>query len=187
MRCEDFLQSYSDEIGPGAPEFDVDALRAHREGCPRCARYARVVEEGCRMVRSLPRVEVSERFEARLDLRLLQVDEELRQLRDRGHASSVPVVTAIALAVLLGAVAWSPATRGPVAPTQVQLPAIVAAPPNQSRQASRRTALPDPGMRLRPLNELEADLWAAQGNLLYEYSPLKARHAGPSFASNSFD
>jgi hypothetical protein len=187
MRCEDFLQHYTDESDAAATDVDLLELEAHRAACPRCARYVRVVDEGCRLVRSLPRLEVSERFEARLDLRLLQVDEELRQLRDRGHASSVPLVTAVALAILLGAVAWSPVGRGRTASAQVQLPAIVAAPPTEVRQASRRTALPDPGLRLVPLDQREADLWAVSGNLLYEYSPLKARYAGPSFANRAFE
>ena len=184
MRCEEFLEAYSeildgDGVGPAPPD-----VLAHLHTCPRCTRYAQVVEEGCRLVRALPRVQVSERFADRLDHRLLLVDEELRKMRERGTASAATVATAVALAVLLGMVAWSPAVQGRRAPAQVQLPAIVAAPPNQVRAASRRMVLPDPGLRLGRLDALEADLWAARGSLLYEYSPLRARYRTAEFASN---
>ena len=186
MRCQEFLGAYPEAQDRGDGGLPPEVQR-HLEECPRCARYARVVDEGCRLVRTLPRLEVSERFEARLDHRLLQVDEDLRMVRERGSISGATVAAAAALAVLLGAVAWSPALRNHGVRAHVQLPPIVAAPPQQVRTAFRRSPAPDPGLRLQPLDRLEADLWAAKGNLLYEYSPLKARYSAAGFASTAIE
>jgi len=185
MRCEEFLRDYTEAFdGAGTSALSAQA-QAHRELCPGCARYVRVVEEGCRLFRSIPPVEPSGRFRERLDHRLLSVDEDLRLLREGGPASRATIATAAAVAVLMAAVAWSPTLR-PRTP-QVQVPAIVAAPPSEVRSASRRIALPDPGLRLRTLERLPDELWSSDAGLLYEYSPLRARYSGASFARNGLD
>lgn len=175
MRCQEFLEAYPAVADGLGGEAEAARVRAHREGCPRCDRYARVLERGTELLDGLPTLEPSDAFQARLEHRLLHVDEELAALRRGGAVSATTGAAALAMAVLLLAVAWSASIQ--VAPPRVVLPAVTAVPPAPRPNAVRllRT-MESNSLRLRPAGLFGDELWQPTAPSLYDYSPLRSRY-----------
>lgn len=170
MNCSDLLARFTDYLDGSASEVDVALMEEHLEGCPACGRYKVVLEHGANLLRDLPEPEIREDFGQRLQHRLYHVDDE-RALS--AHAGSgAPALTVLGIAVLLTAVAWSPAffARAPV----VHLaPIVVDRAPTRSliRPAS---ATPPGTFSTKGEADLGEGLWA--NTLLYDYSPLSQRY-----------
>lgn len=180
MKCPEFMGRHSEFLDERLDPRSAERMRAHRRGCPRCARYDRVVREAVEEFRSLPSLEPSRDFRPRLRHRLFH-------LRDResfrpGPASGTTLLAVTLLAVLMAAVAWSPVMRS--GPPEVALEPVV---------VTRDEPAADPALLLEPI-DLESvarvggtrGKWAVAGTsptanaLLYLYSPLAGRARGSS-------
>src|SRR5689334_9522935 len=132
MTCSEFQDRFSDYYdGTGEPSFLGDA-GAHLADCPGCRRYHAVVSEGSRILRSAPRVTVSEDFFPRLQHRIFHLEDGPAL----GHAeagSGTTVSAAVAIAALIALAAWSPAL---MRPPEVQLDPIVVSRP-KDRKSTR--------------------------------------------------
>ncbi|HET9948742.1 MAG TPA: zf-HC2 domain-containing protein [Longimicrobiales bacterium] len=175
MDCSIFVARVSDYVDRTAPYEDLQEMEKHLARCGSCRRYARVIERGAELVRSLPQPPLRDDFEPRLRHRLYHVQEE-RAFPEQ-VASRAPALTVLGIALLLTAIAWSPVLRG-AAPV-VQLDPIVV-----SRAPARETGGPlawqEPLSLARAAapsaGALDSELWADAR--LYEHSPLSRRYRG---------
>ncbi len=175
MRCQEFLEAYPAVADGLGEEAEAARVRAHREVCPRCDRYARVLERGTELLDALPTLEPSDAFQARLEHRLLHVDEELAALRRGGAVSATTGAAALAMAILLLAVAWSASIQ--VSPPRVVLPAVTAVPPGPPVNAVRLLRpMESNTLRLVPAGLFGDELWQPTVPSLYDYSPLRSRY-----------
>ena len=71
MRCNEFLDRYSDYDDSLLPAAEVARFRAHLEVCEACARYDRVLRKGRMLARQTPPPEPGEDFLPRLQQRIL--------------------------------------------------------------------------------------------------------------------
>lgn len=124
--CARFLDEYSEfRDGSLAPEESRE-FEAHLSGCASCARYDRVVSRGAGIFRSLPELQPSEDFAARLQHRIFHVEDEMRA---PGRSfSGVPTPAVLSIAAVLAMAAFLPVLR-PVADELHSLPAVVARAP----------------------------------------------------------
>ncbi len=119
MRCEEFLEGYSEFLDGRLDERRQAAFEAHRDACRACGRYDHVVQRGLGIWRSLPEVDPSPDFVPRLRHRLYHVDEESRAAQHR-HLGSAALVAVASVGLL--ALAWLPfATRASV---EIELPPV---------------------------------------------------------------
>ena len=120
MTCSEFHDRFSDYYdGTGDPSFLGEA-DVHLAACADCRRYHAILVQGSAILRSSPRVTVSEDFLGRLQHRIYHIDDATAIGREAGSATTVS--TAVAIAALIALAAWSPAlVRAP----HVQLPPIV--------------------------------------------------------------
>jgi anti-sigma factor RsiW len=170
MNCSDFLASYTDYRDGVIATEATEAIRAHLNACPSCRRYANVLEHGASVLRSLPTPELREDFKPRLRHRLYHVDDG-RALN--AHLSGAPTLTVLGIAIILTALAWTPAFRA--SPRDVRLEPIVV-------DRAPRRASPVVPVSLTPLGvfgtkrpgDLDVGLW--DRTLLYEYSALSQRY-----------
>ena len=172
VECSEFLGRFSDfyDAPPGSrPRRQVEA---HLEHCEKCARYERTVASGAALLRTLPRIELSESFRPTLEHRLFHLEDESALTRAAAGASAVPVLTAVGLAIVLAIVAWSPTFRRP--PVQVDLaPIVVSGPPSPEPAFPALTGRFTPR---EPVLDLQKGLWSDPNALLYEYSPMRERY-----------
>lgn len=166
LNCSDFLQSYSEfrdgHLGPARRL----AFEAHLRGCPSCARYDRVVDQGVGLLHQLE-VEPSHDFLPRLQHRLYHVDEEARQRGQRSYGASVGLMLAIAGA--LAALAWMPVLEREAEP--LALPAVAAHAPH--RDLGAPALFRASSLLLAPPAEEPLVLPAAK-TLFTRYAPLGA-------------
>jgi anti-sigma factor RsiW len=175
MNCSDYVDHFSDFLDGTAPAHELGAFDAHLEECEACRRYRSVMEQGSRVLRALPEPELTDDFGPRLQHRLYHVDDAVA-LANGGSAT--PAMTVVGMALLLTAIAWSPALM-PNAP-QVALEPIVVdqAPRRASRTFPVRSTVAMPGElpKREPLQDFESGLWDDAQGLMYEYSPLSQRY-----------
>ncbi len=173
MTCQEFLERYSEYRDAVGDDPIRDPFLRHQDACPRCARYASVVEQGVAFLRDMPGPEPREDFRHRLRHRIYQAElEEARGRRGSGGSGWVTMALAAA-AILTGMAVWGPI---PLPTPTVSLPAVQA-------RAPVPTSLPllgEDGMRSgrTPGFLLQEDLWAQSHVLLYESSPLYQRTRG---------
>lgn len=125
MDCESFLEDYSSFRDGDVSRERREAFEAHVGECPSCARYHRVVSRGAQIVRSLPELEVSDDFMARLEGRLYEVDVERSWQARRAPAGAATATLSVAAAIALAA--WIPVMR-PASGLET-LPSMVAGAP----------------------------------------------------------
>jgi anti-sigma factor RsiW len=127
MDCIEFLSRYSEYVdgvgGAGAAAFE-----RHLGSCPSCARYHRVVREGCGLLRQLPPVHASEDFLPRLRHKLFHLEDEL----SRRPALTGSTVMGAVLILGFVAAAWVPAL---LHRHEVVLPPIVVEAPSRPEPA----------------------------------------------------
>ena len=178
MDCSEFLSRFSDFYdAPPESQFRRQG-EAHLEQCEKCARYARTVASGAALLKTLPRVELSESFRPTLEHRLFHLEDENTLARAAG-ASAIPVLTAVGLVIVLAIVAWSPVFRRP----PVQAPVVVASPQSGEPAFVGSTGAAGTGIfALRePVLDLQKELWSDPNALLFEYSPMRERYRTESF------
>jgi len=170
VECSEFMSRFSDfyDAPPQSPLRRQ--AEVHLEGCEKCARYGRAVASGAALLKTLPRVELSESFRPTLEHRLFHLEDENTLARATG-ASAVPVLTAVGLAVVIAIVAWAPKfTRASV---QVDL-----APGVSSPLSGEPALILDPGIFpvQEPVLDLQKGLWSDPNALLFEYSSMRERY-----------
>ena len=171
MECSEFLSRFSD-FYDAPPESPLRRqAEVHVEQCEKCARYGRAVASGAALLKTLPRVELSESFRPTLEHRLFHLEDENTFARAAG-ASAVPMLTAVGLAVVIAIVAWAPKfTRATV---QVDLAPIVVSSPLSGQPAFVvGTGVFAPQ---EPVLDLQKGLWSDPNALLFEYSPMRERY-----------
>jgi hypothetical protein len=119
MRCDDFIQSYSDFRDGTVTEESRSVYERHLAECARCRRYDRVVTGGVMLYSELPPHQVSPDFMPRLQHRIYHLEDATRLTTKRTVGSAALVAVA---GVGFLAVTWLPfATRMSV---EVQLPSV---------------------------------------------------------------
>ena len=124
MKCEQFLETYSDYVDGLLDETSATACGEHEGECPSCSRYARVMREGVDLFRELPEAEPASDFTPRLQHRLYHVEDNIPwAVAHPGGSAAVLAVAAVGLLSLF----WLPfATQIPVevqfAPVAVDAP-----------------------------------------------------------------
>lgn len=171
MTCSEYVERFSDIHDGMASEETIRAGEEHLAACPRCRRYRDVLEEGARLLRSLPAPEVREDFVPRLQHRLYHVEEEAL-LRRHTHSGATAMAVA-GMALLLVAVAWAPALR-PGVPV-VDLPPIVVDDPPASARSRSVASFTAFAVRTTPA-PVQASLWGDARTVLFEYSRLAQRY-----------
>ena len=140
MTCTEFVEGFSEYYDGTAPEATIEEADAHLDVCASCRRYRHVMERGAELLRSLPTPEVTEDFAPRLQHRLYHVDQDT-VLRSQ-TSSGTTALAIVGMALLLTAVAWSPALRA-TAPTVELAPIVVSRPP-VAHAAPRVVDVPGP-------------------------------------------
>ena len=171
VECSEFLGRFSDFYDAPPGSRLRRQVEAHLEQCEKCARYERAVASGAALLRTLPRIELSESFRPTLEHRLFHLEDENALARAAG-ASAVPVLTAVGVVVVLAIVAWSPTFRRPT--VQVDLaPIVVSGPPSPEPAFPTLTGSFTPR---EPVLDLKKELWSDPNALLFEYSPMRERY-----------
>lgn len=70
MDCREFRENHASYIDQRLSAYHEDEMRQHAEQCPRCARHDTRIRRSLILVRSLPTIEPSPDFQARLNARL---------------------------------------------------------------------------------------------------------------------
>ncbi len=173
MDCSKALEGFSDYLDGLLAGETLEAFESHLRSCSSCRRYGKVLETGAELLRQLPAPELRDDFQARLRHRIYNLDEQ-RALLASSSGSATRAGTALAIALLLAAAAWSAALGDPI--PQVSLPAIVVSEdqvvrplPSLLRPSTVASGLmPEPRLRWRT-------------PVLYEYSPLYERYPPTRF------
>jgi hypothetical protein len=166
MDCEEFLNGYSDFRDGLLPFEAAVEFEIHLDACGSCGRYDRVVRHGAELCRDLPEVELSGDFRARLQDRLLDVEEEMRG--PARSASGLPASAALSIAAAVALAAWLPAVREGGSPAH--LPAVAARAPQPTGELLVAGAL----LAHRALLHREAHPAAGDDHLLFGYFPVAA-------------
>jgi anti-sigma factor RsiW len=177
MTCSEFVAHFSEFYDGTAPEDFARRAEDHLATCPTCCRYQEVVERGAKLLRRLPAPDLPEDFRPRLQHRIFHVDDPVVP---GGPTSSVSTIMAVVgMAVLLAAVAWSPALR-PRVPVVDLPPIVVSRPPALLRVTPVRAFPFGSGIPAGWAAEIRQweDLWGDANWLLFEYSPLSQRYRG---------
>lgn len=172
MTCTQFVEGFSEYYDGTAPEAFVAEAEAHLASCASCRRYRHVLERGAELLRSLPAPEVAEDFGPRLQHRLYHVDQDSVL---RTHTSSgTTALSVLGMAVLLTAVAWSPALRA-TAPTVELEPIVVSGPPTPAPMRLRPASLHTTRFATSPGSGARG-LWDNASVLLFQHSRLYQRY-----------
>lgn len=70
MDCRTFRDNHTVFVDLACSALEENAMREHLRGCPSCAKHDALVRRSLMLVKSLPTVEVSPDFQARLEARL---------------------------------------------------------------------------------------------------------------------
>ncbi|MBW3533761.1 MAG: zf-HC2 domain-containing protein [Gemmatimonadetes bacterium] len=170
MNCPQFLERFSDYYDRTGEDAFLAAVEEHLDGCEECRRYVEVVRRGSELLHAFPQLEVSDDFEPRLRHRIYHI-EDGDALTPGSAGSGTTTVTALVMAVLVTAAAWSPALRASA--PEVELSPIVV-----SRPEARPLGL-RPSQRLllaAPSTAVPRHIWDGSHALLYRYSPLSGSH-----------
>lgn len=165
MRCPEFISRYSEYHDGRLTPAMAAAFESHAEICARCSRYGSVLEKSTDVLRELPRLEPPPRFRESLVQRI-HVDGELERLWMGSRGSAVTTGAVLALAVVLTALAWSPAFR----------------PDDDTVPVAGGVELEDLGVRATPVGTFSSsiivdsnELWQSPNDLLHSYSSLSNR------------
>jgi hypothetical protein len=126
MDCREFRDKHVAFVDDLLPEVDMRAMYEHRDVCDRCGRKDTAVRRGLLLIRSLPRVEPSRDFMARLEARL----REPHPAPVLPVSPVTPMRAALAVAAglaLVGYLAMDSARR--TAPSEFEMQPVVASTP----------------------------------------------------------
>jgi hypothetical protein len=108
MTCQEFLARHAEYMDDLLTPPEVARCEAHAAACTSCARYDRVVRQGVSLLRSAPEVQPTDDFFPRLQHRLYNLEDELR---DSSRGPGANAIVSLAIAGVLALLAWSPLMR----------------------------------------------------------------------------
>lgn len=140
--CKKFREQHALFVDQRCTAHEEDEMREHLHECPACSRHDTIVRRSLMLVRSLPTIEPSADFRARLDARLREVSPLAAR---RPWITYVPLVAAaasLAFVAGLAAHAWHDA-RGTsqIASMPIRLAPVVATLPEFEPAPVASTAL----------------------------------------------
>lgn len=174
MNCTHFLARFSEFYDGRMDPEERRRVEAHLGDCASCRRYLHVVEQGVERLRSFPPVPVPDDFRAGVRQRLRREETATPAAPADAASSGTSLPAAVAMALLLVAVAWSPALED--GEPDVRMPAIVVTEPAPS---VRPTLSVPASTFFRARSDLRLDaptFWTDPGTLLHEYSALHRRY-----------
>ena len=125
MDCREFRDQHALFVDLRCSALEESEMREHMRSCPKCSRHDTVVRRSLMLVRSLPSIEPSPDFRARLEARLRSVTPELapRPLRGSYAAFFALAASVVFLAYLAAdAVRRSGSTEIHMAPVVANIP-----------------------------------------------------------------
>src|SRR5688572_22217340 len=125
MDCRRFRNNHAPFVDLRCSVHEEGEMRMHMRECPVCARHDMVVRRSLMLVKSLPTIETSPDFGARLDARLRASPREVTPRRSR--ISYVVVAAAAAGVMFMTYLATDTLRTG--APREIRLAPVVASAP----------------------------------------------------------
>lgn len=99
MDCREFLDNHALFVDLRCSAIEERAFQRHAAECPKCAHHDAMVRRSLLLVKSLPSIEPSPDFRARLDARLKLVQPEVAAPRFRPPLATFATLAAAALVV----------------------------------------------------------------------------------------
>ena len=137
MDCNDFLHQHASYVDQLCSALEEAEMRAHVRQCPSCSRHDTLVRRSLMLVKSLPTIQPSPDFRARLEARLRSVS--LATPAPRTLPTSVTFV-ALAAGVAFVAFLATLAVRQSV-PREIRMAPVVASIPEARRSPLATSAL----------------------------------------------
>lgn len=129
MDCRDFRDKHAFFVDLECSAFEEAEMRQHMRSCPKCSRHDTVVRRSLMLVRSLPTIEPSPDFRARLESRLRTIGQVDMATPPR-RAMSTSHVAFVALAAGVAFVAYIATDMvRQSAPSEIRLAPVVASIP----------------------------------------------------------
>lgn len=138
MDCREFRDKHAQFVDLMCSALEENELRAHVNGCPACSRHDTIVRRSLMLVKSLPTIEPSADFRARLDARLQSLGPIVPQRRSlvASYAAFAALAAGIGCVAFLAADALRRAQ-----PTELRLAPVVASIPEFEPSPVATTAL----------------------------------------------
>ena len=128
MDCREFRDKHTLFVDQLCSALDENELRQHMRSCPKCSRHDTVVRRSLMLVKSLPSIEVSPDFRARLEARLRASASPVPARRSiaGSYASFFALAAGVAFVAYLAAdvVRRGTPTELPMAPVVASLPEL---------------------------------------------------------------
>ena len=138
MDCREFRDKHTLYVDQLCSALEEKEMREHMRACPACSRQDTVVRRSLMLVRSLPSIEPSPDFRARLEARLRSVEPPLAPRRS--IAGSYAAFAALAAGVAFVAYLATDMVRQS-APREIQLSPVVASIPELEPSSVATSAL----------------------------------------------
>ena len=122
MDCREFRDQHALFVDLRCSALEENEMREHMRLCPKCSRHDTVVRRSLMLVRSLPSIELSPDFRARLEARLRTASPEMAP---RPYRASYAAFLALAASVVFLAYLAADATWRS-APTEIRMAPVVA-------------------------------------------------------------
>lgn len=178
MDCSEYLEHASEFLDGRAEESLAGRIDGHLSRCPRCRRHNTILEEGLRLLQTLPEIDIPSDFQPRLDHRIFHLEDGSSLAREH-LGSGVTAVSVLTMAVLMAFAAWTPRMSGSDR-TALELPAVVVNErPERSFTPRARPPTFSRGLSLFTTADFQEGVWGDTHQLLFEYSSLSARRRGP--------
>jgi Putative zinc-finger len=129
MDCRDFRDKHALFVDQQCSALEEAELRQHMHSCPKCSRHDTVVRRGLMLVKSLPTIEPSPEFRARLESRLRSVG-RVDMVPPTRRMMGAPQVAFFALAAGVAFVAYLATDMvRQSGPTEIRMTPVVASIP----------------------------------------------------------
>jgi len=173
MKCSEYL-ALSSEFRDGQIQAGISAeIEAHLGSCPMCHRHQEALREGVDLLRSIPGLDVSVDFRARLEHRIFHIEDGALIARE-AVGSGATTLAVVGVAVLLALAAWAP--RAGILEPAVELPAVVvSAPAPRIFTASHRRPTFPGGPSVFTTAGFQDGPWGDTHQILFRYSSLSER------------
>jgi predicted anti-sigma-YlaC factor YlaD len=176
MECSEFLERFSDYFDDRADAGVIAEMDEHLSRCADCRRYHRTMEEGLRLARELPALDVPRDFRARLKHRIYHLEDGSAIARQR-LGSGATAFSVLAIAVLMAVVAWIPTREGGLSGVDLP-PLVVSAPPPASVAPGYTPPTLSRSLSAFTSSEFQEGIWGDPHRLLFRYSPISERRQG---------
>ncbi len=176
MDCSEYLERCSEYLDDQIDEEIAGEFKAHLSDCSRCRQYHATLLQGRDLLRAIPSLEVPPDFHARLDHRILHIEDGASIARE-SLGSGATTAAVVAMTVLLALAAWAPLVGS--SRVSLELPAVVVAqPPSPTFTPRARHPSFSRGGSFFTTVDFQEGVWGDTHELLFEYSSLSHRRRG---------